>query len=170
VTPDADVTKRILELSQKGYAARALVEVLKKEGIDRDSKGRPISKSVVHRILKEAAPVRETIVGAARSNSFGRFAEQHIKITGAEQPLTQHNTITKHYQEWCKKNDEAPISNVRISRYFKEAGIGGKTHWSGYKVYWGIQLVGLDGQGAWNAQNRNQTVAERRLSAHAPQG
>jgi hypothetical protein len=154
VTPTADVTKRILELSQQGHAMRVIVATLQKEGLGQDSKGRVISKTVVRRILNESAPVRETIVGTPQTNSFGRFAQQHIKLTGGEGGVPhQHATIYQNYKNWCERTGEAPISNRRVAEYLAAQGVNGRINYKNQKVYSGLQLVNLDGSGIWNKAN-----------------
>jgi hypothetical protein len=128
----------VFTLHKAGYSIRDIEKRFK--GTPSEN-GKPISQTVIRRLLKRNGKALEQLVDTSKArNSFQRFEAEAIRTTKGP-TLVSKKRIVELYSEWCQANGETPISEKNIGSYYKRKGIETKYSRSGSLLYVGLSLI-----------------------------
>jgi predicted site-specific integrase-resolvase len=126
---DPDVSLEILRLSKQGLPVDECIKRLKGKT---DLKGRPITRWVFQRFVRESGLLDKVMGDQPEANSFHRWAELFlVSVPARIDPKTGKAAkdtrltkaeIMKHYLAWCKKQKLEPVTACTVGRYMRQRG------------------------------------------------
>jgi len=131
---------------RSGLSYRGCAERLRQEKRGKDVRGRTISRTVVHKRLKENWATLERLYSSdeVEKNSFEIFVKKYVRKSRTNKTRLSRMRLIESYGEWCKREDTNELSSRRISLFTKKLGWERKLDAKGAVVFCGLSMLPAD--------------------------